>query len=363
VREVGSRFKLRTYWGPLASAEAPRWIANAAATLLGVNSALLPSNLWTLAMPVLAAVLAGFRGVALVKIAVQLSIVGAAIFLATNPYYVLSFETMRTEVAHNSAMYGFSPGVGAFLGVCRNQLVNVVPLPLAALALAGLFSRRLSRVDLALLLIVPVVNLFLVSAAINGREDPALVRFALPTLPVICLFAGLGYDRVRERLPATGAALLIVGVGANLVPTAYCVADRIAASHGSAPEIEAARWIERSVPPGARIGLRWLPNPRTCPPFPLDRFCLRVIPGPLESDPDLPRFFVQPNPVPPTPRYERVASFVPWTGWTRLVPSGRVAREAERDLLEHSITLGGFRFGHPLQLHQVPFYVFQRRQE
>ncbi len=39
VERVGRRFKLRTYWGPLASPEASRWIADATAALLGMADA------------------------------------------------------------------------------------------------------------------------------------------------------------------------------------------------------------------------------------------------------------------------------------------------------------------------------------
>jgi hypothetical protein len=212
----------------------------------------------------------------------------AAGFALGEPYGVARFPDLLRALHHEyvtgpSAAAAFLPSVP---GLAASQAVALAFYGLgvagALAALAGIargFGR--SRPKESLLF---GATLLLCLGVVAARWP--LVRYTLPLVPCLALFAALALSRVENP-----RARLVLAAAFSIPPLLFSAAQ-VALLTRPHPNEQARDWIEREAPPGARIGQLWAEAPlldrrrfelRPLEPFSLD--------PPARADPE-PDFIV-----------------------------------------------------------------------
>lgn len=126
-----------------------------------------------------------------------------------------------------------------------SAFADAVGAPAAALALAGLFLGVRAGRQWWSLAVLPLFTVLLFSTA-----DVVRVRFLIPTLGVLAVFAGYTFDRLAARTRPPLAALL--AAAALAIPLAESVRD-VASLVRPGPRDRAADWLAANAPDGARV--------------------------------------------------------------------------------------------------------------
>jgi hypothetical protein len=187
-----------------------------------------------------------------------MALLSAVVFFATSPYLLLDHPEALKQLRElrDQASVGMTPpellGSGWTYHLCFS-LPHGLGLPLFIAALSGFAWTAVRRPDLALVLgSFPVAYYVAAGAGYN-----VFVRYMLPVMPFLCLFAGYlvrelaraAAERVRLREPVVAGVL----AAAIVAPTAWSSLQfaRILGREDS--RMLAARWIESHVPPGSSV--------------------------------------------------------------------------------------------------------------
>jgi hypothetical protein len=288
----------------------------------------------------------------------------AGVYLLLNPYVVLDFAAVRAERAFYGAHFTVRPTLEGLAGVLRWQLANALPAPWLVLALAGVALGP--RVPLVVAGAMVATNYLSLSLTLQGRVDHNMVRWFAPSLPAVAIWTALGFERLRERRPAIAGLLLATGAAWSLAIDLFYQCDRVRGATPAASQLAAGEWLARSLPAGSDVGTVFEAVPRQLPPMDLAAHRLRWIPNPdaVAAAGRLPEWFITTTATPPAAAYELAARFVDAAGPAHLtaVPHASPRRWPPFcDFSEHQIALAGVKLGHPVQLHQVPVYVYRKR--
>jgi hypothetical protein len=187
-----------------------------------------------------------------------MAVVMIGTFLATSPYLLIDHDKALQDfrALQASMSVGMTPpellGAG-WIYHFRFSLVHGMGWPLLVASIAGipLMARR-NPVAALLLVSFPVAYYIVAGASAN-----VFVRYMIPVLPFLCLFAATFVDaaaaaiaravNVRKPIVAGAAAAAI------LAPSAWSVVqfDRIVGEKDS--RVVAADWVQENVPRGASI--------------------------------------------------------------------------------------------------------------
>lgn len=196
----------------------------------------------------------------------RMAFAALAVFLATSPYLVLDYtNAMRQlESLAGQASVGMTPPEMLGSGWKHHlpfSLRHGLGLPLLAAGLAGLVWMAARQPALALILgVFPVTYYVAAGAGYN-----VFVRYMVPVVPFLCLFAGYvaaeiatltaaRLGGVSPRRVGRLRAVVAVALGAAIAaPTAWSTIqfDRLLARTDS--RVIAAEWIHANVPPGSAI--------------------------------------------------------------------------------------------------------------
>jgi 4-amino-4-deoxy-L-arabinose transferase-like glycosyltransferase len=187
-----------------------------------------------------------------------MAVLSAAVFFATSPYLLIDHPEALKQLRELSgqAAVGMTPpellGSGWTYHL-RFSLPHGLGLPLFGASLAGFALLAVRRPDLALLLgAFPLAYYLAAGAGYN-----VFVRYMLPVVPFLCLFAGylvrevarVAARRVRLREPVVVGALAV----AIVAPTAWSSLQFVRILGREDNRVIAARWIQEHVPPGSSI--------------------------------------------------------------------------------------------------------------
>lgn len=202
-------------------------------------------------------------------------LVGAAVFLALNPYLPFNWETAAREL--NTAQV--LPGPGArtglytlFAGILPLALGPVFALLFPAGCLWGIFSGRpvIRNLSAAALMFAAPASITLYP------EFPSGIRRFFPWLLTGLIIGTLFLDRLAARLkPVLRAAVFSLALAPGFVmSSAYAMLFVDAAG----PLSTFRRMADKldSMPAGATLGMLEFPQPAYTPAFRLDRWKLRL---------------------------------------------------------------------------------------
>jgi 4-amino-4-deoxy-L-arabinose transferase-like glycosyltransferase len=188
----------------------------------------------------------------------RMAVATLAVFLATSPYLVLDYGNAARQLQSLAAQasVGMTPpemlgsGWGYHLPF---SLRHGLGIPLLTAGLTGLVWMALRRPQLALILgSFPLAYYVAAGAGYN-----VFVRYMVPVVPFLCLFAGYlvaeiassAAPRLRVPRPVLAGALAC----AIVAPSAWSAIEfsRLMAQDDS--RVLAARWVDESVPPGSSV--------------------------------------------------------------------------------------------------------------
>ena len=181
-----------------------------------------------------------------------------ATFFATSPYLLLDYKTALRDfrALQESMSVGMTPpellGPGWIYHV-RFSLLHGLGLPLLTASLAGIGLMAWRYPETALLLISFPAAYYVVA----GASANVFVRYMIPVLPFLCIFAAYLVDAVADvaaRLGHVRQSVAAAAIGLIVIaPSAWSVVqfDTLLAREDS--RVVAARWIESNVPRGASI--------------------------------------------------------------------------------------------------------------
>jgi hypothetical protein len=196
-----------------------------------------------------------------------------AAFLLTTPYSVLDSEWFLShflyQFRHLGGGHGLDLGIGGVYHL-RRSLPLGVGWPVFLLALAGAGSALRNRWREAVVLL----SFPLIFYASTFTSLTVFLRYMMPVIPFVCVFAGFGAVRIVEHVaPSKRAAALVVLVGLLAAePLTRDVAiDRLLGRKDS--RVLAAEWLVESAGAGThsvyQTGQLWghLELPRTATYF------------------------------------------------------------------------------------------------
>jgi len=264
-----------------------------------------------------------------------------AVFLVTNPYWILDFPSVAGEfrtLQGWATLNALNP-VTVALGPLRKS----VTLPILGLMAAGLgwgFYR--GRREPALLLCAcSLVAASSVAVMIKTVDVTRQIRYFLPMIGLGGLLGAAALSEFSRRFPGSrrvaAAAALAVMANLALEGGLYAWNFRIGAGP-QATYYRAGDWIEDSIPAGETVGLFRLPAPSNTAYFRYDRYRIRLMDNeifPTMKRRDLPRFLVLTRPgyderpaLEPvfSREYERIAGFPrPQAAWASIDVSATTA--------------------------------------
>lgn len=189
----------------------------------------------------------------------RMAIATIALFVITNPYLFLDYKTAleHLQALQASTAGGMTPPELLGRGWTYHLPYSLrygLGVPMLVAALAGMVWMAVRAPRPALILaIFPVVYY-----AITGAGHNVFVRYMIPVVPFLCIFAGYAVAEAarfiatvagRTREPIVAAALGVVIV----MPSAWSVVqfDRLLAREDN--RNIAARWVNQHVPAGSSI--------------------------------------------------------------------------------------------------------------
>ncbi|MBI2461964.1 MAG: glycosyltransferase family 39 protein [Candidatus Rokubacteria bacterium] len=189
----------------------------------------------------------------------------AAGFALGTPYAVLTpgafWRGVMSEVREvGSVQFGNEGALPGYLFHLVHSLPEAMGLPLLGLALGGLGWALYARAPRELVLLAFPLPYFLLIGSWSARFE----RYALPLLPFLALWAALALVALAGRLRQGGprlAARWRPGLGLALAAGLLVAPEvaRITYFHvlltRADTRVLAGEWIERHIPPGARIAM------------------------------------------------------------------------------------------------------------
>lgn len=188
----------------------------------------------------------------------RMGIAFALTFATTSPFLFLDYRTALAHLGalHESTTTGMTPphvlGRGWWYHL-PYSLRHGLGAPLLASGLAGMAWMSLRRPALALILgIFPVAYYVVAGAGYN-----VFVRYMMPVVPFLCIFAGYAVSEAAAALARTSRLrreFVTVVLGLLVIaPSALSVSrfDALIAKEDS--RLIAARWIHQHVPAGSSI--------------------------------------------------------------------------------------------------------------
>jgi hypothetical protein len=185
----------------------------------------------------------------------------AAAFLVATPYAVLDLPTFLNSFAAQMGRFASTdlsaePGWLTYLKYFA--LSARVWLPYAAVGMVVIAGRRTTRTRW-----LPALAFAAVYFYVLATRAPVVARYALPLMPIICLFAAAGIDALARlmtsipgfRRPRVRALAMGVLVLPLLVPFARAVIDWERQFARRDTRQIATDWLKAGLPRGARIAV------------------------------------------------------------------------------------------------------------
>ena len=214
------------------------------------------------------------RSQARIAAAATVPLVAAAIFVACNPFYFLSWAGFSAERAATQGWFGFSLAPSALLGFVDNSLLIGAGAALMALTVivtaielirpSAAVSRLLAAAISLALVFAASISVTMASWHINFR----LVSYALPLSLMLLAVA---------QIPGRNAllALVLAATAAQAAPLKLAYFDENDPDHST--RLRSAAWIDANIPAGESICLGTVtPTPYETPPFRLGLYRLNT---------------------------------------------------------------------------------------
>src|SRR4029453_13317041 len=184
-----------------------------------------------------------------------MAVVMIGTFLATSPYLLLDYQKALQDfrALQESMSVGMTPpellGPG-WIYHFRFSLVHGLGIPLLLASILGIGGAARGAPRAALLLgAFPAASYLVAGASAN-----VFVRYMIPIVPFLCLFAAVAVDAISlAAARATGLRQGGVGFAPVIAPSAGSVLqfDRILAREDS--RVIAAKWVVENVPFGSSV--------------------------------------------------------------------------------------------------------------
>lgn len=195
--------------------------------------------------------------------------VAVAVWLVTNPYYVLDRQALMDEVAAHPEAFAPRLSLEVLLSYLHNSILPgfgvVLTLVFLAVVLRDLVRPASTGVRLlALGIIIPIIAM----AALMAPEQDvyANFRYVAYVLPLIVVFLAVQPLRYRKLMLAIAAAGAVV----QAIPLKLAYLDEN--SDTNSTRLAAASWIDSHVPRDDTICISNETAPYTVPPFRFDRY-------------------------------------------------------------------------------------------
>jgi len=255
-----------------------KYVGIVAPLLLGLTWLIRPATSFVEArnapQPVHDQITAATRGLSLVGFAGM----GFAIALvATTPALLLHPMAIARGVGFqlNYATTGHHDGIAMPISETKGvlyvgtALLPSLGLPALLLAIAGLLALLRRDRGVALMLGASTLGLLLIVEALPAKPYPFFARYALPTVPGLCVLAGVGCTLVATRLTSRRGAFALVSalIAAGVIAWPLVQTIRFTASMYPDTRDEAAAWLLQNVEPGS-----WLLSTPYAPPLPPRHF-------------------------------------------------------------------------------------------
>lgn len=183
-------------------------------------------------------------------------------FLITTPGFLGENEFFWEQFRFIYARYGTVGGYTGLFHEYRYMVLLGIGLPAAVLAVIGFVEawrrfrfplfRHIAPIHLYPSLILGAFALPYSLVVLNTPFYPNGDQLTVPFIPVLCLWAGLGFALVQRLIRARGMAVVaVIAIGTALLPTLLFVARLN--QPDTREELEA--WIYEHIPHGSRIHL------------------------------------------------------------------------------------------------------------
>ncbi|MFH1368213.1 MAG: glycosyltransferase family 39 protein [Elusimicrobiota bacterium] len=205
-----------------------------------------------------------------------------SVFALTNPYWILDYKGLLSEVVSFTAVKGSGSGkFSDFIYYIFRQIPSGAPAGIILSFLGGiaLFSAKPGKKE-RIILISGVIPLLL-SAWIWRSHNISIhnTRVLLPWLAILCIPSAVMFERLlsKNRVFAVSLVLLAAVTFQLSAASAVCVRNLINDTYRDSSRVTAGKWINENLPYGSSIGVFYFPEPSHVPPFNFINYRLTVI--------------------------------------------------------------------------------------
>jgi hypothetical protein len=279
-------------------------------------------------------------------------------FFLTNPYYLLSFKEILTEVMYSVKPFSFSLSSEHVSRFTFSFFWIIHGLSLSLLIGGGLFYSLTRGREYWFLPLLPLLY-FLIASAVVGKSGQPQLSFALSLTPFTSLLAGIAVQNLRSFQKRWINIILIVVFGITFFHSLfYSYNFRQDATHDST-FYRAGAWINQSIPQGSSIGVMSLVTPATTPPFDFRSFKITVYtPRELSAGKRyLSQYFVADRRIDDflVPHYQLIQSFYPSIPISTVRFTDHFARANRPVFIYKRIQESGFRINVGNSLHHFKY--------
>lgn len=198
----------------------------------------------------------------------------AAVYFVFNPYVLLDFDTLLEEVRLIRVRYEPGFRVMGVVGFIQNILLSSLGLPTSVLAIWGLINlvRRRDSWSLISLGMIVLYTTLLVYQLGEQSHSAKMARLMCALFPLFAVLAAVGLRAIPRMAAQIGVGLASM-CWMIWLAWPYLLTYHIdAGSHSS--RLEAGRWINEHIEPGASIAVPPSPAPYKAPPFAFAKYDL-----------------------------------------------------------------------------------------